>query len=238
MKKIPLIAVLTVLGFLGSVSFRANAVEEDGVALAVVYDTSGSMNELVRDSSGKQSPKHVIAKRALQAVVKRLQGFVESAPAGAPRKMQAGLYVFSGSGAKELVKFGPLDVKDMDSWTRHLPLPSSGTPLGNALETASEAVLKSPLSRKHVLVITDGMNTVGPDPAKVLPELKRQAEEKHSNLSVHFVAFDVDARVFNSLKKQGVTVVGAANETQLNTQLGFILEKKILLEDEEPPIKN
>jgi hypothetical protein len=29
-------------------------------------------------------------------------------------------------------------------------------------------------------------------------------------------------------------VVGAANEQQLNTQLEFIFEKKILLEDEEP----
>jgi hypothetical protein len=32
--------------------------------------------------------------------------------------------------------------------------------------------------------------------------------------------------------------VGAANESQLNTQLEFILEKKILLEEEEPPTKN
>jgi len=29
--------------------------------------------------------------------------------------------------------------------------------------------------------------------------------------------------------------VEASNENQLNTQLEFILEKKILLEDEEPP---
>ena len=82
------------------------------------------------------------------------------------------------------------------------------------------------------------MNTVGPDPASVLPGLKKQAEQRQAALSVHFVAFDVDAKVFDSLKKQGATVVGAANETQLNTQLGLILEKKILLEDEEPPKKN
>ena len=28
----------------------------------------------------------------------------------------------------------------------------------------------------------------------MLPKLKQQAEEKHTSLSVHFVAFDVDAR--------------------------------------------
>jgi hypothetical protein len=36
------------------------------------------------------------------------------------------------------------------------------------------------------------------------------------------------------LKRQGVTVVGAADEQQLNSQLQFILQQKILLEDEEP----
>jgi hypothetical protein len=51
------------------------------------------------------------------------------------------------------------------------------------------------------------------------------------------VAFDVDAKLFNPLKKLGATVVGAADETQLNTQLSFILEKKILLEEEEPAQK-
>jgi len=31
--------------------------------------------------------------------------------------------------------------------------------------------------------------------------------------------------------------VGAADEKQLNTQLEFILQRKILLEDEEVPVK-
>jgi hypothetical protein len=53
-------------------------------------------------------------------------------------------------------------------------------------------------------------------------------------LSVHFVAFDVDAKVFDGVKKQGATVVGASNESQLEAQLKFILQRKILLEDEEP----
>jgi len=54
---------------------------------------------------------------------------------------------------------------------------------------------------------------------------------------VHFIAFDVDAKVFASVKKQGATVVSASDEKQLNSQLEFILQKKILLEDEEPPKK-
>jgi hypothetical protein len=96
-------------------------------------------------------------------------------------------------------------------------------------------VLGSNLTRKHVLVVTDGMNTAGPDPASVLPGLKKDAARKGASLGVHFVAFDVAAKVFDPVKKLGATVVGAADAPQLNAQLEFILEKKILLEDEEPP---
>src|SRR5256885_883168 len=102
---------------------------------------------------------------------------------------------------------------------------------------AAQEVLASGLTRTHVLVITDGINTVGPDPAAVMPKLKLLAEQRQASLAVHFVALDVNAKVFDGVKKLGATVVGAADEAQLNSQLEFILEKKILLEDEEPPKK-
>ena len=124
------------------------------------------------------------------------------------------------------------------AWTINLAHFEGGnTPLGNALNAAAQAVLSSPLPRKHVLVITDGISNTGPPPAAVMPRLKQQAEKQNSEVSVHFVAFDVDAKVFDPVKKLGVTVVGAANEQQLNSQLEFILKKKILLEEEEPAKK-
>ena len=55
---------------------------------------------------------------------------------------------------------------------------------------------------------------------------------------MHFVAFDVDAKVFDPVKKLGATVVGAADEKQLNTQLEYILQRKILLEEEEGQRRN
>jgi hypothetical protein len=87
-------------------------------------------------------------------------------------------------------------------------------------------------------VITDGMNTTGPKPEGVLPGLKRDATRTGLDLGVHFIAFDIDAKLFAPLKKQGVTVVSAADERQLTAQLDFILQKKILLEDEEPAKPN
>jgi hypothetical protein len=46
------------------------------------------------------------------------------------------------------------------------------------------------------------------------------------------VAFDVAAKVFDPVKKQGATVVSAANELELKTQIDSLLGKKILLEAE------
>jgi hypothetical protein len=208
--------------------------EEDGVALAIVYDTSGSMREAVRDSAGKLSPKYEIANRALITIAKQIQTFATNTTSGPPRKICAGLYTFSDAGAKEAIKFGPFDADAMQNWAGNFSNPNGGTPLGNALRTAAQAVLNSPLSRKHVLIITDGVNTLGPPPAVVMPVVNRKAEQKQTTVSVHFVAFDVDAKVFDGVKKLGATVVGAADETQLNTQLNFILQNQILLEKEEP----
>ena len=234
MKICQLIPALAAWFFLGAFPSRVAAVEPEGVAVAIVFDTSGSMKEMVRDSSGKSSSKDVIARRALDAVVKRFDAFATNGPGGVPRRVEIGLIVFDRGDVTVLKKFGPFDRKSAGQWAREIPQPSGGTPLGNALASASRAVMNSELPRKHILVITDGMNTVGPDPATVLPRLKTVAEAQHTALSVHFVAFDVDAKLFDPLKRLGATVVSAADETQLNSQLGFILEKKILLEEEEP----
>jgi hypothetical protein len=230
MRTILSVFVLTVATLLGMCPFHIAAAEEDGIALAIVYDTSGSMNEPVRNSTGSSSPKYVIANRALLAIVKQIQIFATNNAGGAPRKVDAGLFIFEGSGAKDVVKFGSFDAAAIQNWVTNFSKPNGSTPLGNALKTASQAVLDSPLPRKHVLVITDGMNTMGPEPVAVMPDLNRKAEQKQTVVFVHFIAFDVDAKVFSPLKKLGATVAGAADETQLNAQLDFILQNQILLE--------
>jgi len=236
MKATKLLTILMAVGLMISGGHRAAAADSEGVALAIIYDNSGSMKQSVRDGKGKMSPKYVIASRALAAIVQQLQTFATNSATGS-RKIEAGLFVFNGKGARELVPFGPFDPQSVQGWTNNLPMPTTGTPLGNALTKAGQTVLKSKLARKHVLVITDGVNTVGPDPSVTMPRLKEQAAQKQAAFSVHFVAFDVDAKVFEPVKKLGATVVGAADEKQLNTQLEFILQRKILLEDEEPPVK-
>ena len=225
-------ALLSVLTLAPALRSRA---ADEGVAVAIIYDTSGSMKETVHDLKGRPAPKYVIANRALTAIANQLEHFTTNNSAGVLRKVEAGVFVFKGEGAREAVKFGPFDPQPIREFANAFSNPAGSTPLGNALTAASRAVLNSPLSRKHVLIITDGINTAGPDPAAVLSQLRRLADQKQASLSVHFIAFDVDAKVFDPVKRLGATVVGASEEGQLTRQLDFILEKKILLEDEEQP---
>ncbi len=225
--------------FLGAVLHGVAQSSPEGgnsVAVAIVYDTSGSMGESVRDGVGKMSPKYVIANRALTSVIARLQ---EAASAkDAPRKVFCSLVVFEGTGAREAVKFGELDSEQLTAWVKAFNTPSGATPLGEAIRTAGKSLLQSKSPHKHILVLTDGINTVGPTPAEILLKLRGEAEHKGSALSFYFVAFDVAAKIFDPVKKLGSMVVAAANEKELNAQLGFILEEKILLEAEDPPAKS
>src|SRR5712671_3150527 len=85
------------LGTMAAIAgFRTSlfAVPDDGIAVAIIYDTSGSMKEQVRDRAGKLSPKYVIANRALEGVTARIDTFAANAASEGSRKVQAGLFVF------------------------------------------------------------------------------------------------------------------------------------------------
>jgi len=214
-----------------------SAKADEGVALAIVYDTSGSMGDMVVNRSGRGESKDVIARRALDALVKQLREFVTNAPAGSTRSLETSVYVFSASGAKELVAPSPFDAAKAANWSKQIPKPGGGTPLGTAAQAGARSVMNSKFNRRHVLILTDGLNTVGPAPEALLAPLMKQAEKDGKTFFAHFVAFDVAAKQFDPMKKLGATVLGAANEAQLNTQISFILEEKILLEAEEPKPK-
>jgi len=209
-----------------------NARAAEGLALVIVYDTSGSMREMVTTATGKKSPKYIIGNRALEQIIARIDHYATNSPV--VRTVHAGLCIFDGREPRAAVPFGPFQSARMLDWIKNYPGPNSGTPLGSAIQAASRPLLASKLSQKHILVITDGQNTIGPDPIAIVPNVQKSAEKGGTPIYVHFVAFDIDAKVFSPLKKLGVTVVGAADETQLNQQLEFILEEKILLEKETP----
>src|SRR5947208_1872483 len=114
----PFFAILAAFVALASGRVCAAAADEEGVALAIIYDTSGSMKEMVRDQTGKPAPKYVIANRALIEIARQIQTFATNTASGSPRKVNAGLFVFSGMGAKEALKFGPFDAAALQEWAK------------------------------------------------------------------------------------------------------------------------
>lgn len=201
-----------------------------GLAVGIVFDTSGSMLKTVADSSGKQTPKHVIAARSLRSIIAKIE--THQKQAGKDKGLDAGLYIFKGRDAVVAVPFGAFNAAKFRAWIDASKQPDGSTPLGHAVRMASDAVLQSPLENKHVLIVTDGINTAGPEPSAEMKSIQTRASTRGAIVLHHFIAFDVAAREFEAAKNLGATVLGAANEKELNEQLDFILEEKILLEKE------
>jgi hypothetical protein len=211
------------------VSARA---EPESIGLAIVYDTSGSMGLTVPDSVGKGTPKYIIANRAFLAIVDRLEAFHKEHAAVV---LRTSLTVFDKMDARTVVPFGDFQPEQLRAWIRAFSKPEGATPLGEALRTAGEPLLKSGLSRRHILVVTDGESNGKLSPQNAIVGLRKALTPPEASLGFHFIAFDVAANVFAPVKALGATVLSASNEKQLGAQLAVILEKQILLEDEEPP---
>jgi Mg-chelatase subunit ChlD len=106
--------------------------------------------------------------------------------------------------------------------------PDGGTPIGAAMITAKQALDATGLSRRHLLVVTDGENTDGFRPERVAAAIARRPDAERP--SIYFVAFDVEASRFAGVRDNGGLVLPAANATELNETLDMLLRGKILVE--------
>jgi hypothetical protein len=94
--------------------------------------------------------------------------------------------------------------------------------------TAKLALDATGLSRRHLLVVSDGENTDGFRPEDVAAAIGKRPESEKP--SIYFVAFDIEARRFNGVRDAGGLVLSAANAKELNDTLDMLLRGKILLE--------
>lgn len=199
----------------------------DGIAIAIVIDTSGSMLAAAPGKDGAAVQKWQIARSALSAVSGKIADFTKT---GA-KPVQLALFAFDGKkSARELVALAPFDAAKLAEKMPGRESIEGGTPLGAATEAAANALLKAKADARHVIVITDGENTVGPKPETVIAALDAVALKAGKPVQYHFLAFDVDAAVFAGVKKTGASVASAANEIQLRAKLDNLLEERILLE--------
>ncbi len=207
---------------------RAPVPAQDGIAAAILMDTSGSMRDEVTDVGGEKRPKIEIAQRAATDCLKQFEEFARKNP---ERRVLVGLYEFSSRehhpSCRRLVPIGPPAAAAAAPAIEAMK-PSGGTPIGNAILMAKQDLDSTGMTRRHILVVTDGENNVGYSPGDVANALARIPEEERASL--YFVAFDVAADRFNSVKEAGGLVLAASSGSDLKQTLDFVLTGKILAE--------
>jgi Mg-chelatase subunit ChlD len=205
---------------------------QEGTAAIVMLDTSGSMKDKVKDVDGTERPKLQIARRAILDLVRQFEKFsIEHKD----RRISVGIYEFSsrnrGPHSRKSVPLGPPDLRATETALKHMKA-EGGTPIGDAMIVAKRDLDATRLSRRHILVVTDGQNTRGYSPGDVAQAIVRQREQDRA--SIYFVAFDIKADRFNAVRDAGGLVLAASDERDLNQTLGYLLSGKILVEDPNP----
>lgn len=200
----------------------------EGLAAAIVIDVSGSMNDEVAGEDGREERKIDIARRAARDLVDQ---FARYADDHRDEPVLLGLYEFSERSGRPdcrpIIPMAPPDRQKAASALASIRA-EGGTPIGNAMITAKRELDVTGLTRRHLLVVTDGENTGGFAPERVAAGINRRPEAERPSL--YFVAFDIEANRFRRVRDAGGLVLGAANATELNATLDSLLRGQILLE--------
>ena len=200
----------------------------DGLAAAIVIDVSGSMGERVTGEDGRRARKIDVARRAAADLVEQFAAYADAHP-GEP--VVLGVFEFSRRSdhpdCRSIIPMGPPDRARAGEALARLD-PEGGTPIGQAMITAKRALDDSGLSRRHLLIVSDGENTDGFRPEDVAAGIARRPESERP--SIYFVAFDIEARRFNRLRDSGALVLAAANGGELKNTLDMLLQGRILVE--------
>ena len=201
---------------------------KEGIAAAIVIDVSGSMDEEVEGENGREERKIEIARRAARDLVEQFARYAED---HRDEPVLLGIYEFSERSGRDdcrpVIAMAPPDRGRADQALAELRA-RGGTPIGNAMIFAKRELDATGLTRRHLLLVTDGENTDGYSPDRVALALSRRPEAERP--SVYFVAFDIEASRFQGVKDAGALVLGAANARDLNSTLDSLLRGNILLE--------
>ena len=203
-----------------------SAAPRDGIAALLLIDASGSMAESIRTQSGAR-PKIEVAREAALVLVRRFDEYAKAHP---DEPVVVGVMEFSEREPSNVRALLPLVAPDLERARLHLQRieTGGGTPIGDAIVAAKHGLDLSGMSRRHLIVVTDGENTDGYEPEDVLKALTRRPESERP--SVYFVAFDIAASRFDAVRDAGGLVLAAANGEELDSTLNSLLSGKILVE--------
>ena len=200
----------------------------EGLAAAIVIDVSGSMEDSVAGEGGRSEPKIEVARRAARDLVEQ---FARYADDHKDEQVLLGLFEFSErSGQPDCRAIVPMGRPDRARAAAAVGAlrADGGTPIGSAMVTAKRELDATGMTRRHLLVVTDGENTDGFEPEEVTAAIGRRPETERP--SIYFVAFDIEASKFSAVRDAGGLVLAAASARELNETLDSLLRGKILIE--------
>lgn len=207
---------------------EGSAEAREGLAAAIAIDVSGSMAERVKASDGSRQAKIEIARSAALDLVNQFAAYAREHP---DEPVQLAIYEFSRrSGAADARPVIEMGTPDRDKAAEAIAklTADGGTPIGQAMIIAKLALDRTGLSRRHLLVVTDGENTDGVKPGPVTVAINKRPEAERP--AIYFVAFDVEASRFSGVKDAGGLVLSAANAKELNDTLDMLVQGKMLIE--------
>ena len=199
-----------------------DGVNDKTIAIYVIMDGSGSM---------AQNNKWKTANSSLINLGEKIDKYLKD---NATRNVLAGIVLFN-DGNISVTDFGVVTNNITQKYQRWIKSygdnrPDGGTPIGRSIETAASYFKRDNVKSKHIMVITDGENTMGSTPEESIKSLKM---DKNNIFSTYFIAFDINASVFNSVKELGCKVFSASNGKELESQINTIVKEEILLEKED-----
>jgi len=208
---------LTILLVLIATAITSMADTSKGIAIAIVYDTSGSMGDKVQTATNQSKEKFRVANEALTNIVEKVDAYAQNHP------VQASLITFNGSP----IPLSKWNKQAFSTWLKKFDSVGGGTPLGEAIAEAGKVLAAANADQKHIVVLTDGESNGNLKPEAAVAKLKTLTPKPN----IYIVAFDVNSAAFEKVKAD--TLILPANGKTLDTGLQTLFGSKILMEDEE-----
>lgn len=209
---------------LSKVVMPTDGMTKDSVGMMFCLDRSGSMSSKI----GNQR-KIDISKGAMRQVFAQVNDYVRTHP---EKKVKVGLCSFNS----QVDLLQPLEAFDMNKLQQAIqPMePSGGTAIGFALQRSLKELMKSGDETKAILVMTDGENTSGVVPERVVQAIKTNANTQKAptaDVEMYLIAFDVAAKQFESVENAGAIVVESRDQKSLEGIMSSLVDQ-VLLEKE------
>lgn len=190
----------------------------NGIAIMLALDVSPSMRDAVAGEA-----KILSAQRCAKSVVNKVVQFASKSK----DPVIFGMCLFSG-GPEICIPLGPIDQKTAFAAIDNVSFGSS-TAIGEAILLCKTTLNEKRFSRTYIVVVTDGENNMGADPAYVVDQINKTEQPT----PVYLIGFDVNIQGFAAVKSVGGIVLPANNAVELDQTMSDLLEKKILLEKPE-----